>query len=69
MTIPSPGKSPKQLLLGIGIHDPLHGRQACPDFNSLYQGVGQISPRGGLFSCRPLSKRGQNGDNPAPLKR
>ena len=53
-TIPSPGRSPKQPLPGIGLHDPLHGRQACPEFNSLYQGVGQISPREGLLSCRPL---------------
>ena len=30
MTIPSPGRSPKQPLPGIGLHDPLHGRQACP---------------------------------------
>ena len=53
-TIPSPGRSPKQPLPGIGLHDPLHGRQACPEFNSLHQGVGQISPREGLLSCRPL---------------
>ena len=30
-TIPSPGRSPKQLLPGIGLHDPVHGRQACPN--------------------------------------
>ena len=44
-TIPSPGRSPKHLLPGIGIHDPLHGRQACPKSNSFHQGVGQICPR------------------------
>ena len=44
-TIPSPGKSPKQPLPGIGLHDPLHGRQACPEFNSSYHGVVQICPR------------------------
>ena len=32
-TIPSPGRSPKQPLPGIGLHDPLHGRQARPEFN------------------------------------
>ena len=40
------------------LHDPLHSRQACPKFNSFRQGVGQISPLEGLFSCRTLSKRG-----------
>ena len=44
-TIPSSGRSPKQPLPGIGLHDPLHGRQACPGFNSFHQGFGQISPR------------------------
>ena len=29
----------------IGLDDPLHGRQACPEFNSFHEGVGQISPR------------------------
>ena len=65
-TIPSPGKSLKQPLPGIGLHDPLHGRQACPEFNSFHQGVGQICPWEGLFSCRPLPKRGQICDIPAP---
>ena len=44
-TIPSPGRSSKQLLPGIGLHDPLHGRQACPEFNSFHQRVGQKCPR------------------------
>ena len=30
-TISSPGMTPKQSLPGITLHDPLHGRQACPD--------------------------------------
>ena len=58
-TIPSPGRSPKQPLPRIGLHDPLHGRQACPEFNSFHQRVGQISPPEVLFSCRPFPKRGQ----------
>ena len=44
-TILSPGRSPKQPLPGIGLHDPLHGRQACPEFIAFDQGFGQICPR------------------------
>ena len=44
-TIWSPGRSPKQSLPGIGLHDPLYGRQACPEFNAFDQGVGQLCPR------------------------
>ena len=66
-TIFSPGRLPKQPLPGIGLHDPLHGRQACPEFNSYLQRVGQISLQEGLFLCRPLPKRGQMCDTPAPL--
>ena len=54
-----PRRSPKQPLPGIGLHDPLHGRQACPEFVAFDQGVDQICPRYGLFSCRFLPKRGQ----------
>ena len=61
-TIPSPRRSPKQPLPGIGLHDPLHGRQACPELNSFHQGVGKIRPRWGLFSCRLLLKQGQTCD-------
>ena len=59
-TISSPGRSPKHLLPGIGRYDPLHGRQACPEFIAFDQGVGQICPRLGLFSCSFLPKRGEN---------
>ena len=52
-TIPSPGWSSKQPLPGIGLHDPLHGRLACPEFTSFHQGVGQICPREGLFRAVP----------------
>ena len=65
-TILSPGRSPKQPFPGIGLHYPLHGRPACPEFISFHQGVGQISPRVGRFSCRPLPKLGQICDIPAP---
>ena len=44
-TISSPGRSPKQPLPGIGLHDPLHGRQTCPEFIAFDKGVGQICPR------------------------
>ena len=68
-TIPSPGRSPKQPYPGIGLHDPLHGRKACPEFSSVHRGVCQINPREGLFSCRPLPKRGKTCDIPAPPNR
>ena len=67
-TIPSPGRSQKQPLPGIGLRDPLYGRQACSKFYSCHQGVGQRIPREGLFPCRPLPKWGQNCDIPAPLQ-
>ena len=57
-TVPSPGRSPKESLWGVGLNDPLHGRQACPEINSFRQGVGQICPRDGQFSRIPS----QNGD-------
>ena len=38
-TIPSPGMSQEQPLPGIGLHDPFHDRQACPEFNSFYQEI------------------------------
>ena len=65
-TIPSPGRSPKQPLPGIGLHDPLYIRQACPEFTSSHQGVGQISPREETVLCRPLPKRGKICDIPTP---
>ena len=43
-TISSPGRSPKQPLPGLRLHDPLHGRQACPKFIAFDLGVGQICP-------------------------
>ena len=39
------GWSPKQPLSWRGLHDPLHDRQACPEFNSFHQEVGKIFPR------------------------
>ena len=44
-TISSPRRSPKQPLPGMRLHDPLHGRQACPKFIAFDEGVGQICPR------------------------
>ena len=35
-TISSPRRSPKQPLPRIGLHDPLHGPQACLEFNSFH---------------------------------
>ena len=68
-TIPSPVWSSKQPFPGIGLHDPQHGRQACPESTSFHQGVGQTFPREGLFSCRSLPKRGQICDIPDPPNR
>ena len=68
-TVPSPRRSPEQPLPGIGRQNPLHRQQACPDLNSSHQAVGQIFPREGLFSSRPLSKRGQICDMPHPFNR
>ena len=39
------GRSPKQPLPGMRLHDPRHGGQACPEFIAFDQGVGQICPR------------------------
>ena len=62
------GSHQKQPLPGIGLHDPLCCWQANPELKSCQQRVGQISPRKGLFSCRPPPKRGQICDIPtAPL--
>ena len=61
-----PGEVTKQPLPGTGLHYPLNGWQACPELNSFQNGVRQISPREGLFSYRPPSKRGQICDIPAP---
>ena len=52
-TVPSPGRSSKQPLPGIGLHDPLLGRQACAEFNLFHQRVGQMSPRWGFFRAVP----------------
>ena len=57
--------APKQPLPGTEPHL-LHGRQAFHEFNSFHQGVGQISLREGLLSCRPLPKRGKNCYPPPP---
>ena len=50
-TIPSPGRSPKQLLPGIGLQDPLHGRQACPELIQLIPpgSWSDMSPVGAIF--------------------
>ena len=40
-----PGEVTKKPLPGIGLHDLLHRRQACPEFIAFDQGVGQIRPR------------------------
>ena len=61
-----PGRSPKQPLPGMELHHPLHGRQACPEFIVFDQGVSQICPRQGLFSCRSLPKGDKFVTSPPP---
>ena len=34
--ISPPGMARKQPFPGIGLHDPLHDRQACPNLNSFH---------------------------------
>ena len=53
----------------MGLQDPLHGQQACPEFIPFHKGVGQICPRVGLTLCRSLPKRGQFCDIPHTLNR
>ena len=60
-TIPSPVWSSKQSLSGIGLHDPLHGRQDCPEFTSFHQGMVKYVPGKGYFRAVPS----QNGDEVA----
>ena len=53
------GRSPKQPFPGIGLHDPLHGRQACPEFIAFDQRVLVKYVHGrGYFRAVPS----QNGD-------
>ena len=66
-TIPSPGRSPKQPFARIAQHDPLPGRRACPNSTHFTRGLVKICPREGLFSYRPLQKRGNICDIPLPI--
>ena len=54
-TTPSPGRSSKHPLPGIGLHDPLHGRQACPKIQLIPPGGwSNMSPVGAIFVPFPL---------------
>ena len=61
-----PGEVTKTTPSGVGLHDPLHGRQACPESNSYHQGVGQISPREGILLVSYPPKTGTNLLHPRP---
>ena len=65
-TIPSPGRSPKQPLPGIGLHDPLHGRQACPESNSFTRGLVKYVPGRGYFRAFPSHNRDKFVISPLP---
>ena len=57
MTISAPGRSPKQSLTGIGLHDPLHGRRGHPKFIAFDPGRGYLravsSQNGDKFVTSP----------------
>ena len=57
-TIPSPGRSPKQPRLGIGLHDPLYGRQALSNSTHFTRGLVKCVPKMRYFRA----VRSQNGD-------
>ena len=65
-TISSPGRSPKQPFPGIGLHDSLHGRQACPNSAHFTRRLVKQVPGRGYFHAVPSPKRGQICDIPAP---
>ena len=48
-TVLSPGVLLEEPLPGMGLYDPLHGRQSCPELNIFHQGVVKSGPRRGLF--------------------
>ena len=57
-TISSPGRSPKQPLPGMILHDSLHGWQACPKLTHLTMGLVKYVPVRGYLRVVPS----QNGD-------
>ena len=62
----SPGMTPKQPLPGIVLHDPLHGRQACPQIILISPGGwSNKSPVGAIFVPFP-PKTGTNLGHPRP---
>ena len=63
----SAGMLPEQPLPGLELHDPLHCRKACPEFNSSPQRAGWSNYSWeGLLSGRPHPKRGKICDAPPP---
>ena len=63
-----PGEITKTDPSGIGLHDPLHGRQACSEFNPFHQGVRNMSPGGANFVQFP-PKTETNLRHPRPPNR
>ena len=67
-TISFPGRSPKQPLPGIGLHDPLHDWQDCPEFIVFdIGGWSNMSPVGTIFVPFP-PKTGNNLLHPRPCQ-
>ena len=62
-----PSEVTKEPLPGMRLHDPLHGRQACPKFIAFDQGVGQICPRSrGYFRAVPSQNGNKYVTSPPP---
>ena len=63
------GGHQKQPLPGIGLHDPLHGWQACPEFIAFDQEVGQYVPGCGYLRAVSSQNRDQFVTSPPPPNR
>ena len=61
-----PGNITRRFLPGIGLHAPLKGRQAQPQFISLHHGVGQMCPSTGFFRAVPSQNGEKFATSPAP---
>lgn len=64
---PVPGDVTNPPLLGIVLNNPLLDRQPYPEPNSFHQGLGQICPQWGPFSCPSTQTRGYVQNTPPPI--
>ena len=61
-----PGNITRKLFPGIGLHDPLNGRQAQPQFISLHLGSGQMCSRSRCFRAVPSKNKETFVTSPPP---